>query len=198
MNRNKETIPMNTKRDIASIRKEASEALIHSRQEIVNYVRGHQAGTGALRETTCEKIINHIVKSVKGRHPAAEFGDVYIGICLLMQLGGTSPRQPDDKNMPVRGGMVTLKEIRKQCKDNKATVRQFARSICNDIGQLMERIGEGAPEGNLARAMRAEMTELSHAHAIWASDFQTFNPNCPDIVRSWLTVDYRKKFRKTK
>jgi hypothetical protein len=56
-------------------------------------------------------------------------------------------------------------------------------------------LGDQAPVGNLARTMKLEMKNVTHEEAVWASDFQTYNPECPDRVRNWLVKNYRSRFR---
>ncbi len=43
--------------------------------------------------------------------------------------------------------------------------------------------------------MKLEILDVSKDEAIWASDFQTYNPKCPEWVRNWLINNYRKRFR---
>lgn len=57
-------------------------------------------------------------------------------------------------------------------------------------------LGEQAPVGNLAKTMKMEVSDLSREDAVWASDFQTYNENCPEKVKNWLIKNYRQRFRK--
>ena len=59
----------------------------------------------------------------------------------------------------------------------------------------MTTLGDQAPEGNLARSMRLDLSRVTIEEAIWASDFQTYNPNCPTRVKNWLVKNYRARFR---
>lgn len=79
----------------------------------------------------------------------------------------------------------------------KIKVRQFARGLKERIIRLMIMIGEANYiPGNLSRTMKLEMTKVTHIEALWASDFQTYNPECPTRVRNWLVKNYRSRFRK--
>lgn len=90
---------------------------------------------------------------------------------------------------------VTVDSIRKACRQEKITVRQFARGIKDKIITIMNTLGDQAPEGNLARSMRLDLARVTSEEAVWASDFQTYNSECPTRVRNWLVKNYRSRFR---
>ncbi len=56
-------------------------------------------------------------------------------------------------------------------------------------------LGDDAPEENLAKTMKLEVKNVTQEKALWASDFQTYNENCPSRVRNWLVKNYRARFR---
>ena len=61
---------------------------------------------------------------------------------------------------------------------------------------ILLNLGDSAPEGNLSRTIKLELKNLSKEDLVWASDFQTYNPNCPSRVKNWLVKNYKERFRK--
>lgn len=43
--------------------------------------------------------------------------------------------------------------------------------------------------------MKLELGNVTKEEAVWASDFNTYNDNCPERVKNWLLKNYRKRFR---
>lgn len=76
--------------------------------------------------------------------------------------------------------------------EKNATIRQFARTMANDIAEFAIIMEE---EGDLAKQMRINHSDLSLIDLAWCSNFQTKNPNCPKKVRNWLAENYSKRFR---
>lgn len=151
--------------------------------------------TGEAREETCLKILAQIGKECSSQDAEAKPGQVLFVTAYLLQKGATSPKTPGATKYMVGNISVTVEMIRKACRQERVTVRQFARGIKDKIISIMNNLGEQAPEGNLARSMRLDLTSVTAEEAIWASDFQTYNPNCPTRVRNWLVKNYRSRFR---
>jgi len=47
---------------------------------------------------------------------------------------------------------------------------------------------------DLSRQMKLDHPNLSLKEAIWCSNFQSQNPNCPETVQNWLKENYNKRF----
>ena len=118
---------------------------------------------------------------------------------LLLQTGATSPSTPANKKIQIAKTKITAEMLRRACKSiNNTTPRQFARGISNEIVKIMLNLGDKAPEGNLARTMKLELDACTKKELIWASDFNTYNDNCPKRVKQWLIKNYQDKFKKIK
>lgn len=151
--------------------------------------------SGEASPSTCALILEELrIKPGGGKRPA---GETFVCTACLFQGGCTSPKQ-HDRNAHFAGTTsITVGEIRRACRKYKVTVRQFARGMKQQIidffispqGMLHVR------PGNLAKAMQLEFNDLSPEELIWCSDFQTYNPECPDRVRKWLVKNYRSRFR---
>jgi hypothetical protein len=52
--------------------------------------------------------------------------------------------------------------------------------------------------GNQSKSYRLDHVQenISPDHFIWASDFLTFNPDCPLPVKEWLTNNFKARFNK--
>jgi hypothetical protein len=87
--------------------------------------------------------------------------------------------------------------IRKSTAVEKITVGKLARGMKDEIVNWLLSLAERSLEGNLARSMKLDLKNITHEECIWASDFQTYNPRCPNRVRVWLVKNYRARFRKT-
>lgn len=149
---------------------------------------------GEAPKAVCAKILTHIGREAGTNASPA---DVFSATAFLLQKGATSPRTPGNKRMEYGTAAVSVDLIRKACRmENNTTVRQFARGIKEKAIELFLYLGEFAPEGNLAKNMKLDLRNVTHEEALWASDFQTYNEDCPFRVRKWLTMNYRARFRK--
>jgi len=149
-------------------------------------------GAGEASNETCTKIMTLIATEAKSNLP----GEVLITVAYLLQRGATSPKTPSSTKFSYGTTTVTVEQIRKACRIEKVTVRQFARGMKDRILRIMQALGDQAPEGNLAKTMRLDIPKMSKEEAVWASDFQTYNPDCPTRVKNWLVKNYRERFRK--
>ena len=159
--------------------------------KLMESVRSVEETAGESSEDASDKIIKGIAKECK-----VSESNALVGSACILQRGGTSRNAPATMKMVFETGTVTLESIRRQCRAaNDTKVRQFARGIKNEIIEIMLYLGSNAPDGNLAKTMRLDK-DLSKDQAIWCSDFQTYNSQCPDEVRAWLVKNYRNRFRR--
>lgn len=164
---------------------------VSERENMMDASRNLGAFAGEASEEVAERIITSIIKESKGQS-----SQVLAGICCLLQSGGTSNKVPASTKYETAGCSISMEMIRRHCRSENVTVRQLARALKTTIHDIMTLLGESAPEGNLAKTMRLEQKELSREQAIWASDFQTYNPDCDQEVSNWLKRNYRSRFRK--
>lgn len=174
---------------LATLNKQTPE----DRERIRNATREMSSNSGEVSEELAEKIIAEIIKDSNGNPTEA-----LIGTACLLQRGGTSGQAPSTLQYRTSNCTVTIDMIRRHCKNHKATVRQFARAIKTSIYEIMTYLGEDAPEGNLAKIMRLEKGDITREQALWASDFQTYNPNCDEEVKIWLKRNFQNRFRRNK
>lgn len=113
----------------------------------------------------------------------------------LMQKGGSNKNATNLTRFEFGGHILSAQELQSLVTSIKprATNRQLARSLATEIAEIAEVLGI---EGDLANQMRYEFPDLRSHHAVWCSNFQTTNPDCPDIVRNWLVNNYRARFNK--
>lgn len=160
-------------------------------KQIIDSARAVEETAGESSEGANDRIIKGIAKECR-----VSESEALVGAACILQRGGTSRNAPTTMKMEFPFGTVTLDAIRRQCRaTNDTKVRQFARGIKDEIIEIMKFLGQDAPDGNLAKTMRLDK-DLTKEYAIWCSDFQTYNRQCPDEVRSWLVKNYRNRFRR--
>lgn len=139
-------------------------------------------------EKDIEKIITGISKEKN-----IEMDKTILYISILLQQGATSPKTPGNKSL----GGISVDDIRRQVKktNDKITLRKLARSMKQEIIEIILTMGDEAIEGNLAKKMRIELGDITKEEAAWASDFQTYNEECPARVSNWLRKNYQDQFR---
>jgi len=156
---------------------------------------GQSDNTGEASQEQCKKVLTRISKESGDQTIILPQHVMFATTCLL-QRGATSPRTPAATKMIFGTATVTVDLVRKACREERLTVRQFARGMKDRIADIMLAMGEQAPEGNLAKSFKLETRNVTHEEAIWASDFQTYNNRCPSRVKNWLVKNYRERFRK--
>jgi len=115
-------------------------------------------------------------------------------ITILLQGGGSNKNAGNSVNANYEGYTLTSKqllEIIQQFK-KKGTIRQYARGIANEIQKVASIL---EIEGDLAHQMRLDYPDLSIEDAVWCSNFQTRNSNCPENVRFWLNDNHKNRFK---
>lgn len=146
--------------------------------------------TKVLSESTCNEILDMLKKKY-------EFDDaeVYVAVTVILQRGGTNKGAGSTAKFTLRDKSLTAQDLQKIINifKKKATNRQFARAIANEIAQVAIQLNI---EGDLANQMKFEFPDLTQKEAAWCSNFQTTNPQCPERVRNWLVQNYKHRFRK--
>lgn len=112
-------------------------------------------------------------------------------IAAIAQLGGANAKALDI-GYTINDTTIKASDILRIIKKRKpdGSNRQFLTHIRNNIVDYSSVL---AIEGDLAKKIRADIPDISHAEALWASTFQTDNPAAPDRVKAWLAKD--KQFR---
>jgi hypothetical protein len=178
--------------DLKKIFEESKGSLSEKSENINNALQDfQQAGEASM--LVCGKIFTAIHKEAGSEATKA---DTFLATAFILQMGATSPKTPGTKKMSIASATVTVDMVRKACREeNKTTVRQFARGIKQEVIDILLAMGDAAPEGNLARTIKLELKNLTKEELMWASDFQTYNDNCPTRIRNWLVKNYRSRFR---
>ena len=114
----------------------------------------------------------------------AKPAELIILISTALQKRGTSPRAPGTTPYRLGETVITLDMIRRSCRAEKITVRQFSLGIKDVIINILLRFESNASERNIAKTMKVEILDVSKDEAIWASDFQPYNPRCSERVRN--------------
>jgi len=144
-------------------------------------------------------IVENVIKTLQEKKKCSET----VAVCLiagLAQKGGTNKSATNSatfslnigKNKPVS---LTAQELINIIKlhEKSGTIRQLARSLADEIYELATAL---KIDGDLASQMRYDYPELSFEDAVWCSNFQTTNPNCPTNVRDWLVNNYKSRFNR--
>jgi len=153
---------------------------------------GESRSVGEASPEKCNKVIEGIAKELGSN---AQLTHIFFVVSFLLQRGATSDKTPGTTKIAYGTATVTVEMIKKHCRTEKITARQFARGLKQKIAEFMLTLGAEAPEGNLAKTMKLEIKNPTKEELIWASDFQTYNENCPARVKNWLVKNYRQRFR---
>jgi hypothetical protein len=146
--------------------------------------------TSEMTEKTIEKIINTL---------AAKKGiSETIAVALisgLVQNGGTNKGAGNSAKFALGDLTLSAQELGNYIKreQSNGTIRQLARAMADDIAEVSLALGI---EGDLANQMRYDHPDITQEEAIWCSNFQTTNTNCPILVREWLVKNYRSRFNR--
>ena len=146
--------------------------------------------TSEISEDAAYQIVNNISEK-KGT-------SVTVTVALiagLTQNGGTNKGAGSSAKFTFEDKTLTAQELTHYIKkvQENGTIRQLARAMADDIAAVAIKLGI---EGDLANQMRYDYPDLTHEEAVWCSNFQTTNINCPDRVRNWLVDNYRKRFNR--
>ena len=145
---------------------------------------------GALPDHIVEKIIEKIKEKKKVSETVA-----IVLIAGLMQNGGTNKNAGQTTQFSVGDFSLAAQDLQNILKaiDPKATSRQLARSLAPQIAEVALNLGL---EGDLANQMKYDHPDLTLEEAVWCSNFQTTNQECPERVRNWLVNNYKNRFNR--
>ena len=146
--------------------------------------------TNVLSESICDEILDKLKKKYQ-----FDDAEVYLAITVILQRGGTNKGAGNTAKITLHNKNLTAQDLQNTINTIKknATNRQFARTLANEIVQVALQLDI---EGDLANQMRFEFPDLTREEAVWCSNFQTTNPQCPERVRNWLVQNYKNRFRK--
>jgi hypothetical protein len=145
--------------------------------------------TGQMSEDECKKIIS----AVKTRGTFDSDSQALIAITGLCQLGATNRNAGRSISYTYKGKTLTSGEFLNICQGVKGggTPRQFARTMGSTIAKIAINLQE---PGDLSRQIKLDHPNITLEEECWCSNFQSINPDCPDLVREWLREDFRKRF----
>jgi hypothetical protein len=175
--------------DINNINYEGIEDVKQQGQPIISNLSENAASV-----ETANKVVNGIL--TKANVDSKSQTSINAGLsatCILLQKGATSPRMSDSSSITIGGITVTKAMISDNCRKFKITPRQLARAMSSVIHRicLYRNI-----QGNQAKNFFIDNPNATPEEMVWASDFQTFNPDCPENVRRWLTFNFKQRFGK--
>jgi hypothetical protein len=145
--------------------------------------------TGQMSEDECKRIIT----AVKTRGGFESDAHALIAISGLCQLGATNRNAGRSISYIYKTKVITAGDFLNVCQSIKGggTPRQFARTMGSTIAKIAISLQE---PGDLSRQMKLDHPNITPEEECWCSNFQSANPDCPDIVRDWLREDFRKRF----
>jgi len=146
--------------------------------------------TNVLSESICDEILEKLKEKY-----GFEDAEVFVAITVVLQQGGTNKAARNNIKFTLNNKSLTAQDLQNTINVVKknATNRQFARALANEIAQVALQLNI---EGDLANQMRFEFPDLTQEEAVWCSNFQTTNSQCPKRVRDWLVNNYKQRFRK--
>jgi hypothetical protein len=150
-----------------------------------------KTNSGNVNDITVKRIIEDLRNASKGNEE-----EVMVLVAILLQKGATSKKQLAKTTEEINGVYITTGMLRNACSSHKITVRKLARALSKDIIEIMQSMKDHAYPGNLGKKYLTEKPEATLDELIWASDFQTFNPDCPEKIREWLMTDFNSRFKK--
>lgn len=136
------------------------------------------------------KTLTYIHKATGSKHTE----DTVLVTCGMLQKGGTSKNMKPTSYFEIGDIKLTKNILNKACEENKITPRQLARAMANRIHFVAVTL---SLPGNQAKNFSLKYSDATLEERYWASDFQTFNPNCPQRVKDWLVENYKSRFTKT-
>ena len=142
-----------------------------------------------------ENVITKIVEETKEKFKLSSKEEALILITGLLQKGGSNKNAANSVKFVYDNSTLSAKEFKsiiQKIKKNM-TIRQFAKYFANDIAKVSLLL---ELEGDLSNQMKYEYPNLTMEEAVWCSNFQTTNPNCPPKIRNWLVKNYRNRFNR--
>lgn len=164
--------------------------LIKIKDIAVEKNRKEKTDKGVLHRKTCIEIL----EAVKISKDLSNIEAAAVMVTGLVQRGGSNRNAGPNATYELNGKTLNANELQNIIHriDKSATIRQFCRAMANDIADIAMIIEE---EGDLAKQMKIQHSDLSMEEAAWCSNFQTKNPRCPKRTKEWLVENYNKRFR---
>ena len=120
-----------------------------------------------------------------------------MALALVTGLGqnGASNRSVGTISYEINNVTITNIELKEYLAkaDKNATMRQFFRSIRDDVHTMAVHLNE---VGDLSKLMLRDFPNATNDELIWCSNFQTGNTNCPANVREFLDKNAKERFQK--
>ena len=144
---------------------------------------------GQMNREECAKVVTYI----KTKCAFESEKDAMIAIAGLYQLGATNRNAGRAIIYTWKNKQVTSEQLWAACSTSKrqGTPRQFARGCATIIGKIAVQLDE---PGDLSRQMKMDNPSITRYEECWCSNFQSSNPDCPDVTRLWLRDNFRKRF----
>lgn len=115
----------------------------------------------------------------------------YKALCVILNQGGTAKRAQNTIHTVIDGvkfDLGLMKRALEKIEGKGATMRKLGRTLADKIAEVCSK-EETYTVGNLANKLN-RMEPLSPIEMVWASDFQSSNPNCPSRVRKLIERYY--------
>lgn len=160
-------------------------------QQIISNIKKDHLKNTFIDENTTDKIVEETREIFKLNSKE----EAFILITGLLQRGGSNKNAINSVKFSYNNTILSAKEFQNIISRIKKNItnRQFARSVANDIVKVGLLLGI---EGDLSNQMKYEYPNLTKEEAVWCSNFQTSNPNCPPKIRNWLVKNYRNRFNR--
>lgn len=142
-------------------------------------------------------IIRKATKEVAIRYKCSP-GKAYAGICCTLQAGGTSRGKRSNIKIRIGENEFESKVINDiLMKTTKASPRQIAKSLANDIIKIAEHYNIiGNAYIYISRYHPSLLLQQVENEKFWCADFQMDNPSCPEYIQVALRVRFAEKFSK--
>lgn len=153
-------------------------------------IEQQQRRSGMLSKEICWEII----ETTKKKKNIPDNETTLAIITGLVQNGGSNKNAGLNTTYEINGINLNSNEFNNIINQIQkgTTIRQFCRTMADEIAMVALAIEEN---GDLTKQMILDHPELTLEDAIWCSNFQTKNPNCPKKVKDWLVLNYSKRFR---
>jgi hypothetical protein len=140
-----------------------------------------------------EDEVKKIIEQTKIKGGFENLTQALIAVSGLCQLGATNKGSSRSITYTYKNKTISAGDFANICSSVKAggTPRQFARAAGTSIAKIAKHLHE--PD-DLSRQMKLDHPNLTPDEECWCSNFQSSNPDCPDLVRNWLREDFRKRF----
>lgn len=146
--------------------------------------------TNQLSPTQC----NEVATCVKEEFELKDNDDAIIILSIFAQQGATSNNADGNMSINILGKQYKLARVRKAFKKAKCNkgFRKYARAKANEIANVCIKL---KIEGNLVAKIKRMFPdlEISQEESYWLSDFQCYNPDVPERLRTLILKTFPKK-----